>query len=406
MFENVLTLSKHPYVVLPAGIEPDGPVGLKAYQEVAALTDKYERKGVELPILGLFGEVGSLLSVLKKRQRDQTSTGNYRMAVIEEVGDVLWYFSTIATRAGLLLPVLAQRMSRDIDDWDIVDEQFGCFGDLQTKADEVSDGEFSNRVLQLAGCVGDLLNDFRANAVQANRDKLSAHLVEIFRALIAATHAAEIDLDVAARENLLKIFSRWPIEPEYPPRIDASLRRNERLPPKLEFYIAEEETGHRSYVIQKCNQIIIGDRLTDNKLESDDYRFHDVFHMSFAVHLGWSPVLRALLHLKRKSDESIDENQDGARAILIEEGVATFIFGRGLSLGLFADQDKLDYDLLKMVQEFVRGYEPERCALWQWERAILDGFKVFRELKKARSGYVVADIENHTLSFRSGREDD
>lgn len=186
MFENVSTLSKHPYVVLPEEIKQEGPIGLKAYQVVAARTDKYESKGLELPILGLFGEVGSLLSVLKKRQRDQTSTDNYRIAVIEEVGDVLWYFSTIATRAGLALPVLAQRMHRDIDDWDSVDEQGGCFGDLQTEKVEISDKEFSTRVLFLAGCVGDLLNDFRVSAFQNNRDKLSAHMVEVFRALIAA----------------------------------------------------------------------------------------------------------------------------------------------------------------------------------------------------------------------------
>jgi len=34
------------------------------------------------------------------------------------------------------------------------------------------------------------------------------------------------------------------------------------------------------------NDVIVGDRLTDNKAEPDDYRFHDVFHMAYAVHLA------------------------------------------------------------------------------------------------------------------------
>jgi hypothetical protein len=117
-------------------------------------------------------------------------------------------------------------------------------------------------------------------------------------------------------------------------------------------------------------------------------------------------VLRSLFRLKRKSKPEIDENQDGARASLIEEGVSTFIFGRGLDRGLFEGAKQVDYDLLKLISQFVRGYEVERCALWQWERAILDGFSVFRDLKKHRRGYVDADLAMHTLVFRPGGESD
>jgi hypothetical protein len=270
----------------------------------------------------------------------------------------------------------------------------------------VTEEAFSEQVLTLAGCVGDLLNDFKNDMFSKNRDKLSAHLVDIFRALVAAAAFADVDMDAAAIGNLKKIFSRWPGEIIYPPRIDTDMPKNERLPSRLEFFIAEESTGGKQYVIQKCNKIIIGDRLTDNKMERDDYRFHDVFHIAFAVHLGWSPVLRALLHLKRKSVPDLDENQDGARAILIEEGVATFIFGRGLECDLFEGVDHIDYDLLKSIQEFVRGYEVARCALWQWEKAILDGFDIFRKLSLARKGYISADFDNHEISFREGDDEE
>ena len=392
--------SRRRFVQLPEEVADDCALGLNAYQRVAQSTDKLPKPGLELPILGLFGEVGGLLTVFKKKQRDQASFDRYRDALVEEFGDVLWYFSALASRAGLKLAVLAQRMFREIEDWDIVDDEFGCFGDIQAAQDTaMPEQEFSRRAIALAGTVGDLLNDFRLDAFKNNRDKLSAHFVDIFVALVAAADAAGVSLEEAATENLQKIFSRWPLNAVYPDRTDGALREYERLPSRLKVFTSEEEIGGRLFVLQRCNEIYIGDRLTDNKEEGDDYRFHDVFHISFAVHLGWSPVLRALLHLKRKSDPNIDENQDGARAILIEEGVATFIFGRGHALGLFDGITQVDYDLLKYVTEFVRGYEPERCSMWQWERAILDAFKVFRELKKHRRGIIVADLEEHTLEF-------
>jgi len=54
----------------------------------------------------------------------------------------------------------------------------------------------------------------------------------------------------------------------------------------------------------------------------------------------------------------------------------------------------------------VRGFEVERCALWQWEKAILDGFRVFREVKKRRRGHVAADLDAHTIAFREGEDED
>ena len=44
-----------------------------------------------------------------------------------------------------------------------------------------------------------------------------------------------------------------------------------------------------------------GAELTDNAYDPDGYRFHDVFHFAYAAVLGWSPITRALLRRKRKS---------------------------------------------------------------------------------------------------------
>ena len=127
--------------------------------------------------------------------------------------------------------------------------------------------------------------------------------------------------------------------------------------------------------------------------------FHDVFHLAYAAILGWSPVLRALFKVKRKSQPEIDEIQDGARAILIEEGISTWIFNHGVRHNNFQNVQSLDYGILKAIKEFVKGYEVETRPLWQWECAILEGFRIFRELCLYRGGTVTADLEAHTITF-------
>jgi hypothetical protein len=63
--------------------------------------------------------------------------------------------------------------------------------------------------------------------------------------------------------------------------------------------------------------------------------------------LGWSPTLRALLQLKRKSRPEIDENEDGARASIIEEGISTWIFNHGARNADFRAVKTLDYGLFR-----------------------------------------------------------
>jgi len=384
----------------------DQLVTLNDYQLIARRTDQNKQSGLDglaFPLLGLFGEVGTLLSALKKKQRDRESFVGYNEAVIQEFGDVLWYFSNIASRASLKLSVLAQKIFRGLQDWDeVANDPFGTFEDIQSKKPASGSPDspaFETALISLAGKVGLLMNDFHQNRVATNRDVLSAHLLEIFRALIEAADVADINLAKAAAFNVRKIHSRWPEQRTCTPLFDEAFDSLEQLPRKIEMHIFEKKRGDKTYVIQQCNGLNIGSALTDNRMTHDDYRFHDVFHLSYAAILGWSPVLRALFKVKRKSQPKIDEAEDGARAILIEEGIATLVFHRALRLNHFASISSLDYSLLKLIPEFVSGYEVEQCPLWQWEQAILDGFSVFRKLQLHRRGIVTADLGQRTISF-------
>jgi NTP pyrophosphatase (non-canonical NTP hydrolase) len=384
-------------------------VTMSEYQEFTRLTDQNKKTGyagLMLPFLGIYGEVGSLLSELKKKQRDTESYIGYADSVMEELGDVMWYFTNIADRAGLTVDILAQRMSREITDWDEVGpHHFGTFGDIEAGREHIgplSGEKFEQSAIALAAKVGNLLNDVSLGRIEGNRDVLSAHLVEILRAIVKAADEADISLQDAVTRNMAKVTGRWPPEePKYTPLFDNIFDVDEQLPRRIVMFIEEKVVGGKPFVIQKCHGIKMGDRLTDNKTEQDDYRFHDVFHLAYAAVLGWSPVIRALFKLKRKSNPKIDENEDGARAILIEEGVATWIFNHGAKLNDFAGIRALDYHLLKAVKELVKGYEVENCPLWMWEEAILEGFRVFRFLKTHRKGVVTADLEARKITVEA-----
>jgi hypothetical protein len=112
-------------------------------------------------------------------------------------------------------------------------------------------------------------------------------------------------------------------------------------------------------------------------------------------------VTRALLRLKRKSKPLVDEIQDGARAVLIEEGVATWIFGQAKQLNFFAGMKAgdLSFDMLKVIRQFVAGYEPEACPLWLWEEAILQGYEAFRFLREKRRARLRIDTARRNLSI-------
>jgi MazG C-terminal domain len=244
-----------------------------------------------------------------------------------------------------------------------------------------------------------LVADFSAGRISADSNLLSEHISAIFRALINAATEANVSLADAAHRNLRKIFDRWPEQRIYPALFDEADDPAEQLPRRIEMQIFEKTVNKRTYVFLRCNGINIGDRLTDNKLEKDDYRFHDVFHLAYAAILGWSPVMHALFRVKRKSRPEVDEAEDGARAILIEEGVSTWIFNHATKLNNFESLKSLDYGLLKAVHQLVAGYETERCPLWLWEEAILRGYDVFRELCEHRGGIVVADLTKRTITF-------
>lgn len=83
------------------------------YQKDAAQTDRVpaakDDGGLSLivPMLGLAGETGELLSEYKKHLRDGDAHRLFKDRVSEELGDLLWYISNVATKFDLDLNTIA-----------------------------------------------------------------------------------------------------------------------------------------------------------------------------------------------------------------------------------------------------------------------------------------------------------
>ncbi|MES2321202.1 MAG: pyrophosphatase [Pseudomonadota bacterium] len=299
-------------------------MNLSSYQQRALETDVTikDDKSVCLPLLGLFGEAGSLLSALKKHLREKENFKTYRNVVEEELGDCLWYLANTCSRLNIDLDDLAL---------EIANITMSTFPNLEARAPNMDQLQalatatlifrkptFEADLFQLGSAAGRLLELSQTPESPDLRDALREMLLVIGQ---ASAHA-DVSLASAAKRNLDKNKSRWPGETRsHVALFDEQYPEEEHLPRDFKISFREYSRSGRTFVIQSCNSINIGDRLTDNKIDPDDYRFHDVFHLAYAVHLGWSPVLRTLFKVKRKSNPTIDEGQDGARAIIIEEGI-------------------------------------------------------------------------------------
>jgi hypothetical protein len=147
----------------------------------------------------------------------------------------------------------------------------------------------------------------------------------------------------------------------------------------------------------------MGDPLTDASHVDDGYRFHDVFHLGYATVLGWSPVTRKLLGRKRKSDATIDEAEDGGRAIVTEEGIAAMVFAYATSHNYLDGITRVDFPLLDIIKNLAAPFEVGIRTAADWEHAILTGFSAWRQLRENNGGTVILDAANRSLTVETLR---
>ena len=266
------------------------------YQNEAHKTDETKKSTVSL--YGMAGEVGTVFSLFKKRVRDNLPFDKFQEQLREELGDLLWYISSIAS---------------------------------------------------------------------IHKLKLS---------------------DIAA-ENLRKSSSLF--NEGNTPRFDQQFPPNEQLPRSLTVdFKLDPKTGRSEMIIDGQR---VGDALSDNTNEEDYYRFHDIFHLCFMTFLGWSPVMRRVLKLKRRSDKKVDENEDGARAAITEEAISAIVFNVAEDNDFFRDIRSIPFSLLKTVASLASKFEIKDATLKQWQQAIWHACKIYGELVANKGGTVELDMD-------------
>ncbi|BBZ56045.1 MazG nucleotide pyrophosphohydrolase domain [Mycobacteroides abscessus] len=261
-------------------------------------------------------------------------------------------------------------------------------------------------LLGLAGEAGSVAAEYKKHlrdgkAHGAWRERMAEELGDVLWYLAAIADRLDLRLADIAAANLAKTRARW--IPGFPAPFDESFPENERLPRSgvYEFRAVPETEVSRPSVDLFFNGLKVGDRLTDASDSPDGYRFHDVFHLAFATFLGWSPLTRALLGRKRRSDRIVDENQDGGRAVVLEEGISALAFAYGAEHGLLDGVEHVDQSLIGAIDSASANVEVADRTGADWERAILAGFKVFRELLAHDGGFVAFDADAGQLEFMS-----
>ncbi|MDB9304244.1 nucleoside triphosphate pyrophosphohydrolase family protein [Nodularia spumigena] len=289
------------------------------YQTQALNTDQIPAvEGTELiiPLLGLVGEVGSLMTEYKKHLRDGDAHKLFKEGIAEELGDMLWYISNLASKFNLNLEEIAKDNLRKCHDrWGWRDT--------------------------------DSIND-----------KATSYI------------------------------------------FDHDFPENERLPRQFEVEITETSKDNSVRMKAFINKKQVGNDLTDNSYSSDGYRFHDIFHLSYAAVLGWSVVTRSNLKCKRKSNPSIDEVEDGGRAVAIEEGISALVFSYAKDHDFLEGVKVIDYQLLKTIKNMTSHLEVSQCSLGDWEKAIFMGYDVWRQVEKNRGGTVVVDLDARLITYQ------
>ncbi|WP_341926031.1 hypothetical protein [Nocardioides psychrotolerans] len=320
--------------------DQDAVLSLAEYAKLAAETDQEISAGVDplslsVPMLGLAGEVGTLLVEEKKRYRRDSTVDEWPSFVGIELGDLLWYAATVARHAGLALEEVAKR-----------------------------DLERAVRSSSLSSDDTEQKPSFDEGFPATEQVPRQLHLR--FQERTANGQAVVTMTLLAATPNA---FPGGPIP---------------RGPDKFQGFKVGE---------------VLGDEVTDNSRRIDAYRYHDAIHFGFLAVLGWSPNLRGLLQVKRKSNSVIDETEDGARAIFAEEGIAAILAKQATLSRQFEAPSLVPEDLLDLIALVVEDLEVSSLPYRMWREAISQGFTVMQQLNEAGGGYVLADLDARSLQY-------
>ena len=285
---------------------------------------------------------------------------------------------------------------------DLRDFQQKALGtDQRDRAD--GDRALVMHLLGLAGEAGSVASEYKKHLRDGQahafwKARMREELGDVLWYVAAVANHLGLDLNEIATANLEKAQGRWQLTAC--DQLDDAFPAGEQLPRRG---VVDLVTAHRddgSEVVRMMFEgVQIGDDLTDASPVDDGYRFHDVFHLAHAALLGWSPVTRALMGRKRRSDPKVDEQEDGGRAVAIEEGLSAAVFAYAAQHDYLDGVQRLDQSLLLQVDQLTGQMEVGVRTPAQWEHTILTAFTVWRQVRAAGQGRIRFDADAGTFEF-------
>ena len=237
-------------------------------------------------------------------------------------------------------------------------------------------------------------------AFQHAKQQLREELGDVLWYVATLAHRFGLELEDIAVASLFKAADQWKPTPGEPLLFDENYPAGEQLPRHAVFtFTPEPRADGRTVIALRCDGQPIGNPLTDASHIGDDYRLHDAFHLAYAAVLGWSPVLRSLMKRKRKSNPCVDEAEDGGRAIAIEEGISALVFSYAARHDYLDTVQHVDHELLTTIGNMVAHLEVSIRRAADWEKAIMTGYEVWRQLRAAGRGTVTLDMHGRTLTI-------
>ena len=263
--------------------------------------------------------------------------------------------------------------------------------------------------LGLAGEAGSVLTTLKKQIRDGEgfgsfNDKLKEELGDVLWYVAAIASHYNISLGEVAETNLLKTHDRFE---------ELDLLKIARFDEKYEEQFPDsfvinfiEEPGKDFLTVKMVWEkgatgelIALGNALADNSKMPNNYRYHDVFHLGYIAFLGWSPVLRSLMELKRRSDPIALETEDRGRPQVAEEAVTLIIYNYAKGNKMLRSSDRIDTELLNTIKQLVVDLEVASVSSYQWEKTILGSYKIFHEVVENKGGRVLVSPKERQLKY-------
>ena len=126
-------------------------------------------------------------------------------------------------------------------------------------------------------------------------------------------------------------------------------------------------------------------------------------HLALLARFGWSPIFRGLMRkskiIKSKRPSAIDEAEDSGRPKVIEEAIIAASYVYAIKHNFLDGCNSVDLSLLRHLVEMTSDLEISDRRMWEWNSLLIDGFKIWRDLKNNNGGIIEGDLNTGKLSF-------